>query len=112
MIEVPLRDPTVTALALGSAIRWANNNDAPALALDAPSGVDTTSGTAFDPAIYAAATMTLALPKEGLRGAGVDDHVGELYLADTNVPPELYSNRALGFDVEPIFAQKDIVRLR
>ena len=35
-----------------------------------------------------------------------------LYLAGINVPPELYSNRALGFDMEPIFAQKDIVRLR
>jgi NAD(P)H-hydrate epimerase len=60
-------------------IRWANRQDAPILALDAPSGVDTTMGTVFDPAIKATATMTLALPKEGLRAPGVKGQVGELY---------------------------------
>jgi NAD(P)H-hydrate epimerase len=54
--------------------------------------------------------MTLALPKEGLRAPGVDTHVGELYLADISVPPELYA-RFLGIDVGPIFASSDIVRL-
>jgi NAD(P)H-hydrate epimerase len=48
-------------------IRWANTQLAPILALDVPSGVDTTTGTIFDPAIKATATMTLALPKAGLR---------------------------------------------
>jgi len=80
------------------------------LSLDAPSGVDTTSGTVFDPAIRATATMTLALPKEGLRASGVEDHVGELYLADISVPPELYG-RFLGIEVGPIFAQSDILHL-
>jgi NAD(P)H-hydrate epimerase len=54
--------------------------------------------------------MTLALPKEGLRAPGVETHVGELYLADISVPPELYA-RFLGIDVGPIFASSDIVRL-
>ncbi len=53
-------------------IRWANAQEAPILALDAPSGVDTTTGRVFVPAIRATATMTLALPKEGLRAPGVD----------------------------------------
>ena len=56
--------PTGPAAAL---IRAANAHGAPILALDAPSGVDTTSGSAFEPAIHATATLTLALPKEGLR---------------------------------------------
>ena len=47
-------------------IRWANGQPAPILSLDTPSGVDTTSGTIFHPAIRATATMTLALPKCGL----------------------------------------------
>src|SRR5579884_3187947 len=34
-------------------IRWANAVPAPTLALDVPSGVDTTTGTVFDPAIKA-----------------------------------------------------------
>lgn len=98
--------------AAGDLIRWANNTSAPILSLDAPSGVDTTSGTVFDPAINATATMTLALPKEGLRAPGVDAQVGELYLADISVPPELYAEPALGLTVGSIFAGHDIVRLR
>jgi NAD(P)H-hydrate epimerase len=93
-------------------IRWANDTGAPILALDAPSGVDTTTGTVFDPAIKATATMTLALPKEGLRAPGVDAQVGELYLADISVPPQLYAEPALTLAVGPVFAQSDIVRLR
>jgi NAD(P)H-hydrate epimerase len=93
-------------------IRWANAQDRPVLSLDAPSGVDTTTGRVFDPAIRAAATMTLALPKEGLRAPGVEKHVGELYLADISVPPSLYAGPGLELDVEPVFAQGDVVRLR
>ncbi len=93
-------------------IRWANAQDAPVLALDAPSGVDTTSGTVFDPTIQATATMTLALPKEGLRATGVQSCVGELYLADISVPPSLYAEPALALEVEHLFAESEIIRLR
>ncbi|MEM7030702.1 MAG: NAD(P)H-hydrate epimerase [Chloroflexota bacterium] len=92
-------------------IRWANDQPTPTLSLDAPSGVDTTSGTVYDPAIQAVATMTLALPKAGLRKPGVEDQVGELYLADISVPPELYAGPALKLDVEHLFATSDIIRL-
>ena len=51
----------------GELIRWANAQSTQILALDAPSGIDITTGTVFDPTIAATATMTLALPKEGLR---------------------------------------------
>ncbi|NDJ60048.1 MAG: NAD(P)H-hydrate epimerase [Chloroflexi bacterium] len=93
-------------------IRWANRQSAPILSLDAPSGVDTTTGTVFDPAMMATATMTLALPKAGLRMPGVDTHVGELYLADISVPPQLYAEPALNLSVGPLFAENDIIRLR
>lgn len=92
-------------------IRWANLQPAPTLALDTPSGVDATTGTVFQPAITAAATLTLALPKQGLRAAGAEGLVGELYLADIGVPPSLYA-RALGLEVGPIFAREEILRLR
>ncbi len=92
-------------------IRWANASGAPILALDVPSGVDTTTGVVFDPAIRATATMTLALPKAGLRVPGVATQVGELYLADISVPPELYAEPALGLAVGHLFAVNDIVRL-
>lgn len=93
-------------------IRWANGQKCPVLALDAPSGVDSTTGTVFDPAIKADATMTLALPKRGLGARGVQDQVGELYLADISVPPSLYAKPSLGFEVGHIFAKSDIIRLR
>lgn len=101
-----LRGPAATLLA------WAAGQTAPILSLDAPSGVDTTTGRVFAGAVRATATMTLALPKEGLRAFGVEGHVGELYLADISVPPSVYAEDALDLDVGPIFAQSEIVRLR
>ena len=92
-------------------IRWAAAQPAPVLALDAPSGLDTTTGSTFDPVIRATATMTLALPKEGLRVESVRENVGELYLADISVPPELYAEPALQFEVSALFSQSDIIQV-
>jgi NAD(P)H-hydrate epimerase len=109
VIGYSLRDaPTGMA---GELIRWANAQSSPILALDVSSGVDATTGTVFDPAIAATATMTLALPKEGLRAPGVEAQVGELYLADISVPPSLYARPTLGLHVGHVFSQSDIVRL-
>jgi NAD(P)H-hydrate epimerase len=91
-------------------IEWSNDQNTPVLALDAPSGVDAGTGEVFYPAISATATMTLALPKEGLRVAGVEEQVGELYLADISVPPGLYES--MDIEVGGVFAESDVVRLR
>ncbi len=90
-------------------IEWANHAESPVLSLDTPSGLDAATGTAYDPAIRAAATLTLALPKAGL--AEASEHVGELYLADISVPRELYGRPPLNLMVGPVFAESDIVRL-
>ena len=93
-------------------IDWANSRAAPILSLDAPSGIDTTSGVVFEPAIKATATMTLALPKRGFLAPGIREKIGELYLADISVPPELYKRPPLNLDVSPnIFAKGDVVRI-
>ena len=93
-------------------IRWANAQGSPVLSLDVPSGVDAGSGEVFDPAIRAAATLTLALPKTGLRSPDAEGCVGELYLADIGVPPSLYASPSLGLEVSSrLFATGDIVRL-
>ena len=81
------------------------------MALDAPRGVDTTNDVACEPVIQAAATMTLALPKEGLRSEATREFVGELYLTDISVPPELYAKSPLNLAIDPIFAKDDIVRI-
>ena len=93
-------------------IRWAKGQAVPVLALDAPSGVDTATNVVSDPAKKATATMTLALPKEGLRGPAVAAQVGELYLADIRVSPSLYAGTTLRLNVGNIFSQSEIIRLR
>lgn len=93
-------------------ILWANGQKVPILSLDVPSGLDTASGKVYDPAIRATATLTLALPKDGLRAPGTEDYVGELYLADISVPPKLYAGMGLQPSVGPIFAKEEIIRLK
>lgn len=97
--------------AAATLIEWANAQPAPILALDVPSGVDATIGAVHRPAIRAAATLTLALPKEGLRNPEAARHVGELYLADIGVPPELYARMTPPVAVGPIFARDDVVHV-
>jgi len=89
-------------------INGANAHSAPILSLDTPSGLDTSTGLVYEPAVRATATLTLALPKVGLRAPEAAEHVGELYLADIGVPPELYAG--LGLQVGPVFAQSEIIR--
>lgn len=92
-------------------IQVANQQGVPILSLDTPSGIDTTTGTIYTPSIRATATMTLALPKEGLRQPQVKTAVGELYLADISVPPGLYAEPSLDLNVGALFAREDIIRL-
>ena len=104
MIGYSLRgDPAGAAAQL---ITWANDQAAPVLALDTPSGLDLTTGTAATPAVWAAATLTLALPKVGLLDA---PNVGELYLADISVPPLVYQR--MGIPVPELFRQASLLRI-
>lgn len=84
---------------------------APVVSLDVPSGLDATSGRVFDPAVAATATLTLALPKQGLRAPGAAKHVGDLYVADIGVPPQVYARPPLRLDVGPLFARGEILRI-
>ncbi len=93
-------------------IQWANASKSPILSLDVPSGLDTSSGTVFDPAIRATATVTLALPKHGLRSNNAVDYVGELYLANISVPTKLYEQPTLGLMITSLFTSSDIIRIR
>jgi NAD(P)H-hydrate epimerase len=72
--------------------------------------VDPETGEVYQPAIKANATMTLALPKKGLKFQ-TSNVVGELYLADIGVPPGLYNHPSLQLHVGPIFNQAQIIRL-
>lgn len=90
-------------------IERAMDHKAPILSLDVPTGIDAGTGRVYSPQITADATLTLALPKTGLFAEETRPHVGELYLADIGVPPELY--QGMGISVGPIFAEQDLLRL-
>ena len=90
-------------------IRRVNEAGRPVLALDTPSGLNTTTGAPGNPCIRATATMTLALPKTGLITPEASAFIGDLYLADISVPPELYAR--LGIEISPIFTHDTIVKI-
>ena len=94
-----------------SLIAGANRLARAVLSLDVPSGLDTTTGEVHDPVVHATATLTLALPKVGLRAAHARDVVGELYLGDIGVPGSLYSAPTLGLDVGSVFAAAEVLRI-
>ncbi|CAD7704293.1 unnamed protein product [Ostreobium quekettii] len=75
------------------AIRWANACAAPKLSLDVPSGVNSTTGDTPGEYIKPAATLTLALPKTGLKA-----HLtGDLILADIGIPVACYQKMGLKY---------------
>ena len=95
---------------IANLIRQADASGASILALDAPSGLDTTTGEVFDPCIRADATLTLALPKAGLLTETARAVVGALYVADISVPTRVYA--AMGLQVPNIFAEHEIVHIK
>lgn len=77
------------------------------VSLDTPSGLNVTDGSTPGAAVKADITMTLALPKIGLRNSPT---VGELYVADISVPPSIYHD--IGVGPAPDFTQSTIIQVR
>ena len=75
------------------------------VSLDTPSGLNVTTGETPGVAVRADATLTLALPKTGLRTA---PEVGDLFLADIAVPPQVM--RDLGKQPAP-FTDSSILQI-
>lgn len=88
-------------------IRWTDVPGAPVLSLDTPSGLDATTGDAFEPCVSATATMTLALPKRGLLSAL--QFAGELWLADVSIPRAAYER--IGVHVPELFSRDTLIQL-
>jgi len=86
-------------------IEDANSSGRPILALDVPSGMNATSGEAYDPCIKATATLTLALPKTGFLSPSASPYVGDLYLADISIPRKVYQS----FGQQNILFQNDTI---
>ena len=75
------------------------------VAVDVPSGLDADSGVPYAPTVNANVTITLGLPKPGLRKMA-----GRVLVADIGIPSEAYAE--LGIDVPPdLFARGDLIPL-
>ncbi len=79
---------------------------APVVALDVPSGVDSTTGERPGLAVTATVTMTLALPKTGLHAA----ETGRLLLADIGIPAAVYDRVGVALE-GPVFDRRWVVPL-
>jgi len=69
-----------------SGIRAINESGIPVLSVDVPSGLDATTGEAFDPTVRAALTCTLTAMKRGLRRRDAAAHAGAVWIADIGMP--------------------------
>jgi NAD(P)H-hydrate epimerase len=80
------------------------------IAVDVPSGLDADTGSAYAPSVKASATLTLGLPKPGLRKGDGPRLSGGVLVADIGMPFEAYS--AIGIDVpRDLFAVEQLVKL-
>ena len=95
----------------GKMINWTNNRPEKVLSLDTPSGLDLTTGIIHTPTVIADATLTLAMPKQGLFYEDSKRIIGELYLGDISVPPQLYEEPTLDLKAENIFRYSDIIKI-
>lgn len=89
-----------------SLIRAAGAARGPVLSLDLPSGLDPDTGKAAGAVVHPDRTLTLALPKTGLRA----DNAGELWLADLGISPGVYARA--GIVVSRVFGSRTRIPLR
>jgi NAD(P)H-hydrate epimerase len=71
-----------------SAIELINRSDAFVLAIDIPSGVSADDGKVEGCAVYADATVTMALLKRGLALYPGKDYCGEVWIGDIGIPSQ------------------------
>lgn len=76
------------------------------ISYDLPSGMNPDTGTCADPCIEADYTITLGLPKNGLK----NEEAGEIWLANLGIPNEVYE-KELGIKIENYFKGGDVVRI-
>ena len=93
-------------------INMINDSGIPVLALDTPSGLDLNTGKPGSPTIKAKNTMTLALPKLGLFKLVASKYIGDLYMADISIPPEMFKSMGLQVNgLSKAFMENTVVKI-
>lgn len=72
-----------------NAIEWVNQQVAPVVAVDIPSGIDASTGRILGVAVNASLTVTFAFAKVGLVSYPGAALVGELVVADIGIPEQI-----------------------
>lgn len=87
-------------------VRWMNDQPVPILSLDLPSGIDATSGEAPGEFVEPDVTLTLALPKTGLKYCTT----GNLFLGDIGIPARTFLKA--GIDYQSPFSGSYVINLK
>ncbi len=69
------------------------------MAIDVPTGLDAATGQVNGPAVKAAFTVTMGLPKLGFFQYPAPDYLGKLYVAEIGFPPTLLSGASLNTEL-------------
>lgn len=75
------------------------------VSVDVPTGVDSGTGQAYDSHVSPEYTVTLGLPKKGLR----EENSGKIFLADIGIPIE--ATDEIDVDTRKLFLEKSILEL-
>jgi NAD(P)H-hydrate epimerase len=98
LIDALVSDPQGVAMEpVRNLVQLANSSLAPVLSLDAPSGLDLSTGALIEPHVRAAATLVLGLPRPGHVHEPGRAACGQLFLADMGLPADLYGRLGLTF---------------
>ena len=81
---------------IAQTIELINDVEKAVLAVDVPSGLDASNGAVPGVCIQADATVTLAAPKVGLFTYPGAEHVGQVYVANIGIPPQILESAGSG----------------
>jgi len=76
-------------------INFSNQSNAKIISLDIPSGIDGDTGSSYGAFVKADITMTLALPKTGLKSPAS----GKLFLADIGIPEGTFIKAGIDYEI-------------
>lgn len=88
-------------------INNARSVGAKVLSVDVPTGIDSTSGFLYLPHVKADYTLSLGLPKSGMKEAR--NEIGELHLVDIGIPDQIYDS--LHIPNEHYFGRGGVVKI-
>lgn len=87
------------------AVRKLEKWSAETISVDVPTGVNPDTGEGYNPHVSPEYTVTLGLPKKGLRR----ENAGKVYLADVGIPHKALESK--GLEMDPLFDEESVIDL-